>query len=211
VSAGPVKVFLGGEGPNELGNRFGHPAYQNDERPGVLHALLARVERAGWEVGGARDWKSIRKFRAGKAEHQDTHNVMGLALDAREAACAVLAFSRDLDRDIAREEAVEEGIRRSLAAFGGALGIAGAVARPALEGWLLALLGERGTERLSTPRATALLAEKGVSAKDGAAMVRVVEEAALDAIPPDAASLRLWLARAEAVLRPLVAPASAEE
>ena len=40
-----VKVFLCGEGRNELGSRCGHPAYQTDAEPGVLHALLRREER----------------------------------------------------------------------------------------------------------------------------------------------------------------------
>jgi hypothetical protein len=35
---------------------------------------------------------------------------------------------------------------------------------------------------------------------DGAAMVRVAEDADLDAVPPDATSLGEWLARARAVL-----------
>ncbi len=39
-----VRVFLSGEGSNELGSRFGHPSFQSDERPGVLHALLSRVQ-----------------------------------------------------------------------------------------------------------------------------------------------------------------------
>ncbi|MFT3769200.1 MAG: hypothetical protein QM820_27490 [Minicystis sp.] len=204
-AARSVKVFLGGEGPNELGSRFGHRAYQSDERPGVLHTLLARVQPTGWKVGGARDWKSIRKFRAGRADHEDTHNVLGLALDAREAGCEVLAFSRDLDKDAARENAIREGIRRAAEAWGSAPEIIGGVAKPTVEGWILALLGERGTEQLSPKRAAQVLAEKGVPAKDGAAMVRAVEDADLAKLPDDATSLAAWIARAEAVLSPLVA------
>lgn len=206
MSAAPrkVKVFLCGEGPNELGSRFGHRSYQTDERPGVLHALLARVQADGWEVGGARDWKSIRKFRAGAAAHQDTHNVLGVALDAKEAGCDVLAFSRDLDRDATRRDGIEEGIRR-VRELSAAPEVSGGVAIPTLEGWMLALLRERGTEELTPKRASLLLAEKGVEPKDGAAMIRVVEEADFGELPGDAASLAAWLTRARAVLPTLVA------
>jgi hypothetical protein len=187
-----VKVFLSGEGPNELGSRFGHRAYQSDDRPGVLHALLARVRASGWEVGGACEWKRIRKYRAGRFDHEDTRNVLGVALDAREAGCDVLAFSRDMDRDAAREDAVEEGIR-----LVEGIGVIGGVAKPTIEGWILALLQERRTEDMSPRRAEEKLVERGVPAKDGAGMVRVVEEAVLERIPEDAASLRRWLERAE--------------
>jgi len=200
-----VKVFLCGEGSNELGSHCGHPAYQSDERPGVLHALLSRVQATGWEVGGARDWKSIRKFRLGKVNHEDIRNVLGAALDARDAGCDVLAFSRDLDREPARAEAVEEGIRRIPETFGGTPAVIGGVAVPTLEGWILALLGERRTEELSPKRAEAALVARGVSAKDGDAMTRVVEEADLANIGQDARSLSTWLDRARAVLPAMVA------
>ena len=199
-----VKVFLCGEGRNELGSRRGHPAYQTDAEPGVLHALLRRVEASGWEVGGARDWTSIRKYKAGAA-HRDTHNVLGVALDAKEASCDVLAFSRDVDNDPLRQEAVEEGIRRIPDTFAAAPGVIGGAAVPTLEAWILALLGERHAEALTTKRAVVRLEERGVAAKDGRAMVRVVEEADFDELPGDAASLVAWLARARSVLPPLVA------
>lgn len=210
MSAAPrnVKVFLCGEGPNELGSRSGHGSYQTDKQPGVLHALLARVQAAGWEVGGARDWKSIRKFKAGAARHQDTHNVLGAALDAKEAGCEVLVFSRDLDKDATRKDGIEEGIRRVLETSAPALEVIGGAAVPTLEGWLLALLQERHTEELSPTRASLLLAEKGVAPKDGAAMVLLVEEANLGKLPGDAVSLTAWLARARAVLLSMVAKRS---
>jgi hypothetical protein len=209
-----VGVFLCGEGPSELGSRSGHTAFQTDERPGALQALLARIQPSGWRVLGARQWKSIRKFRAGGAKHADTLNVLGAALDAKDAGCEVLAFTRDSDRDAAREEAVEDGIRRVPAAIDGAPAIIGGVAIPTLEGWLLALLGEKRTEALSPLRAEEHLVEKGVRVKDAAALASLVEAADLAKIPSDAASLSRWLTRARAVLpaavaarRPAIAPA----
>jgi hypothetical protein len=203
-------VFLAGEGSNELGSRVGHPAYHTDERPGVLAALLTRVQPNGWEVGGARDWKSIRKFRARGASHADTHNVLGAVLDAKEAGCEVLAFARDLDRDADREEAIKEGIRRVPDAFPRAPDVIGGVAIPTLEGWILALLGQRATETLTPHQAERALTDQGIIAKDGLAMVAVVEEANLDQLPADARSLTAWLAQARAVLPPRVAARSGQ-
>lgn len=209
-TARKAKVFLCGEGGNELGSRFGHPAHQTDERPGVLHALLTRVQASGWEVGGARDWVRIRKFRIGGAPHNDTHNVLGAVLDAKEAGCDVLAFSRDLDRDPDRKDAIEEGIRRAPSTFASPPVVVGGVAVPTLEGWVLALLQERRTEELTPTRAERELAEKGIAKKNTADMVRVVEEADLSNLPDDATSLATWLGRARAVLPPLVEKLSKE-
>src|SRR5207253_2222170 len=79
---------------------------QSNARPGVLHLLLEKVQPTGWEVTAARTWASIRKVRVGRSEHRDEHNVLAIALDAKEAGCDVLAFSRDRDRDYEREAAV---------------------------------------------------------------------------------------------------------
>lgn len=206
---GNVKVFLAGEGSNELGSRSGHPSYQSDDRPGVLYALLLRVQPTGWQVIGARDWKSIRKYRAGKASHADTHNVLGAALDAIEAHGDVLVFSRDLDNDSAREAGVNEGIAQ-IPSISQHLRVIGGVAIPKLEGWILALLGEKGTEELSPSGAEAALVKREVARKDGMAMADVVASAELDKIPPDARSLRSWLSRAQAVLPALLARRAGE-
>lgn len=205
AAGGRVRVFLAGEGANELGGRHGHPSYQSDDRPGALSALLSRVQADGWEVGGAREWKRIRKFRAGKADHEDTHNVLGAALDAKEAGCEVLAFSRDQDRDERRGAAVAEGTRRAEVKFGDSPAVIGGVAVPTLEGWILAILGVRGTPQMSPKRASEELAQRGVAPKDGAAMVAIIEAADLDAIAVDAVTLAAWVARARAVLPAKVA------
>ncbi|NUQ78085.1 MAG: hypothetical protein HUU21_31525 [Polyangiaceae bacterium] len=199
-----AKVFLCGEGSNELGSRFGDAAYQSDERPGVLHALLVRVQPTGWEIGGVREWKRIRKYRRGGPQHKDTHNVLGAALDAKEAGCDVLAFSRDCDRDAHRRDAIEEGIRMVPSTLPSAPAVIGGVAIPTLEGWILALLQELRTEEFTPRRAEQKLEQKGVKLKVTEAMVRVVEEADLSKVPSDATSLAAWIARARNVLPPLV-------
>ena len=203
-----VRVFLSGEGANELGSRAGHRAYQTDERPGVLHALLARIQPDGWEVGGATAWAKIRKYRVQGAAHADTGNVLGVAVDAIEAGCQIVAFSRDVDDDPDRARAVEDGIARVATELdAGRPDIIGGVAVPSTEGWILALRGQHGTQRLSTGRAVRALVDQGVEAKDGARMAEIAAEADLDAIPADAESLRTWIQRARDVLpRRVLAP-----
>ncbi|HEY2365606.1 MAG TPA: hypothetical protein VGH87_04430 [Polyangiaceae bacterium] len=160
----------------------------------MLHALLRKIEPAGWEVGGARTWKSIRKLRVG-AHHNDTNNVIALAIDAREAECDVLVFSRDRDGEVERDEAVEEGIRRAQSKD---LVVAGSVAIPKLEAWILALLSHSRTEAMSGTKADATLTGAGIAGRD--AMVAVVDAADLAKLPEDAASLRRWIARALAAV-----------
>ena len=68
------------------------------------------------------------------------------ALDASEAGCDVLAFSRDRDNDEDREKAIEEGIAAAKTAR---LAVVGAAAIPTLEGWILALMKTSRTEAMS--------------------------------------------------------------
>jgi hypothetical protein len=209
VSA-PVRVFLAGEGSNELGVHARDPVYRAERgSSGALCVLLAKVQSEGWQVGGARLWKDIHKLRVGAArggsvEHQDTRNVLKLAVIAQETGQDVLVFSRDLDSDDARKDAVEEGLRRA-AELCPELGLIGGVAVPALEGWVLALLKVAKTESFSRERAQAQLSARGFAPKDGAAMVEAIAEADLAALPRDADSLRVWVERAQAVLPPRVA------
>lgn len=56
-----VKVFLGGEGPNELGGRVKESMYRDPSpEPGVLEALLRQIN-PGFTVTGALVWKRITK------------------------------------------------------------------------------------------------------------------------------------------------------
>lgn len=169
-----VKVWLGGEGPCEIGTRG-----DGGDQPGVLEALLLRLEPAGWIVGGAERWQYIRKYRAGSAlragrNHEDIHNVVGLALMAWEAACEVVAFARDTDADRERATAIEQGIAAAAGLFP-MLVVVGGVARPAIEGWILALLGVRDTDGMSRQRTLDELAARDIDEKSPAAYVCVVE------------------------------------
>jgi hypothetical protein len=87
--------------------------------------------------------------------------------------------------------------------------VIGGVAKPAIEGWVLALRAVPGTDEMSRRRAMAHLAEQGIGAKSTADYVDVVEQAGLGephhfGLPSGAESLRVWLATAHEVLTRLV-------
>ena len=201
-----VKVWLGGEGPNELGDRD----YPGGERPGVVEALLRRMRERGWVVDGATRWRDIRKYRvgAGISGHADGRNVLGLVFTAYEAGCEVVAFVRDRDADKEREEAIIAAIQQAVT-FGWKIAIVGRVARPCLEGWIAALLGQRDTDEMSRERADRALESADIDAKATAAYVRIVEEAVLGAspgfgLPVGTESLRAWLDTANRLLNEAV-------
>lgn len=196
----PVKVFVVGEGKNELGGRIGPPSYHDHEKRGVIEALLLKVRAHGWEIGGCCEWKRIRKFKAKGHIDSETRNVLGAALDAKEANCPVLAFCRDRDNDEGRCAAIEAGIRVAVETIYSPPDIIGGVVIPTMEGWILALLARRKTDSLSPVRAAKDLQDLGIAEKDTAAMVKVVDDANLDAVPNDAMSLHQWLNRAREVM-----------
>ena len=183
-----VRVFLGGEGSNELGTRADQPM---GDTPGVLEHLLRRVRSTGWNVGGALRRNHIRKYRAGAGAlglHNDTHNVKGLIAHAYQDHAEVLAFLRDIDNDPDREQAIIDGIAQIQGAFETeyryTLAIVAGMPKPHLEGWLLALLGVRDTDEMSRVKAERTLAERGVELKRLDGYAQLVEQAALDTIPP---------------------------
>jgi hypothetical protein len=202
-----LKVFLGGEGNNELGTRGYVP--MGDE-PGVVEALLRRVRPSGWRVAAALPWKNIRKYRAGaanqRADHADAHNVRGLVLHAYEEACEMLAFVRDVDGELPREREVHRVLEsiadlRFVEMYGYELAIVGGTPRPKLEGWILCLLGAANTDEMSRTRVDLDLARTTVRLKSNADYVALAETAVL---PTGAGSLPEWLARAEATFARLI-------
>jgi hypothetical protein len=202
-----LKVFLGGEGNNDIGTRWYRP--MGDE-PGVVEILLRRIRSSGWQVVGARTWQSIRKYRAGssvgKAHHADARNVLGLVLHAYEDACEMLAFVRDHDGDHLREQEIHR-VLEMIAGSGFAqeyryeLAIVGGVARPKLEGWILCLRGVAGTDEMSRVRVDRELAACGVELKSTQPYVATAEECVL---PHGEGSLPRWLKHADATFRRLI-------
>ena len=205
----PAKVWIVGEGNNELGAGDG---YGGRDR-GVIEALLARVCEAGWECAGKQQWHAIQKFQAGGARlgahgHGDYLHVLGLVLEAQEHAADAVAFTRDLDSDPEREDAVIAALER-IHAEDWPIEVIGGIAKPAIEGWILALCAVPRTDEMSRARTLAQLAEHGVGAKSTADYVDVVERAEVGepghfGLPSGAESLRVWLVTAHEVLTRLV-------
>jgi hypothetical protein len=191
-----LKVFLGGEGQNELGTRGQSPP---GDDAGVLETLLRRVRPLGWQVDGAQPWRSIRKYRAGRGgEHNDAHNVRGLALLAYERACELLAFVRDADGDPLREQAIADAVStipelRFAEGFGYELAIVAGVARPNLEAWILCLRGRANTDAMSVSNIKRGLTDEGLELKATADYVAQAEKCSL---PVGEGSLADWLRRA---------------
>ncbi len=187
-----VKVWLGGEGPCEIGDRA-----EGGGNCGAVEALLRGVQPDGWVLGGAQRWKHIRKYRAGAAirggpNHEDIHNVVGLVKAAKDAGCDAVAFTRDIDADDERASAISRGMSAAGVLFPGML-VIGGEARPALEGWILALLGVSKSDGMSRRRTLAELKDRKVPEKDPEAYVAIVDAADLNRLPNGCESLDRWL------------------
>jgi hypothetical protein len=202
-----VRVYLGGEGNNELGSRCCDPVYQDDSKPGVVATLLRGVQQTGWNIVGARKWCQIRKLRAKGPTPADEHNVLGLVFEAKRAKAQVVAFVRDADDDKHRPKIIAEAIGEAKAAWP-EVEVIGGAAIPVLEAWILAMQGDCGTERLSKSGAQSKLEAKGIAPKDTDTMVDVAAKVFFNSLPKDAASLTAWLAKAKEVLPRLVRAAS---
>jgi hypothetical protein len=194
-----LRVYLAGEGATELGSRAGDPAYQTGDEPGVLERLLARVRDDGWCVVRARQWKDFRKLRVGIHAPNDQKNVLAAALDASEAGCDVLAFSRDQDRDGARRAAIEAGIAEVSGTYP-QIRVAGGVATQCIEAWILVLLGRPRTEELSCQAAVRAVEDAGCTG--WREMATRVTDCDLAGRAADAGSLGAWLDRARVALTP---------
>ena len=200
-----LKVFLGGEGPNEMGGWYRELRWRERgngapmER-GVLEALMLRFQPDGWEIVDAVPWKAIRKFRVGAYKHVDTQNILGMTLMAKERGCDVLVFSRDRDGDEERERAVETGIRQASNEIEDAPRIAGGVAIEEVESWIIALAGRSRSQQMGENQRKRVLEELDVGDKSTTDMVRIVEQADLKRLPEDARSLRSWKERVQSAL-----------
>ena len=198
-------VFLGGEGRNELGSWAGDPTYQSDDEPGVIKALLLRTRLDGWKILGARAWKSIRKYTDHGRLPADTRSfirgsheeraVLGLVLDAKERGAQVVAFVRDQDDDPERAKIIAKAVDRARSLFSD-IRVVGDTAVPVLEAWILALMGELGSEALGKAKAQRLLADRNITTTEK----MVNEVLANRPVPEDAAHLRFWLAQANTAL-----------
>lgn len=168
----------------------------------------------GWRCAGKTPWNRIQKFRAGGARHAgpshgDYFNVLGLVLAAYEEASEVVAFSRDVDSDPDREDAVDAALAWIRDESDWLIDVIGGVAKPAVEGWILALRTVPDTDSMSRARALSHLTDQEIDAKSTDQYVEIVEQAVLGAphhfgLPRGTESLRAWLATAHEVLNRLV-------
>jgi hypothetical protein len=181
------RVFIAGEGRNELGGRAAEPPWTNPE-PGFIEAFMRNVSPDGWEVAGARAWKRLVSLRIGKGRGpKEKQNVQAAILFAVERECDVVALLRDRDRDKDRQAWIEAGLELARQRHGDQIEIAAAVVIECLEAWVLALAGTTKTEKLSVPGAKSKLGP--VTTEQ---MVAQVESSDLSAIANDAHSLRRW-------------------
>ncbi len=149
-----MKVFLGGEGPSELGG---------ERARGVVEALLAKATGSTLEVVGTKRWKDIVKYKAGDKRGAEKRNVLGLVEAARKAGAEVVAFTRDRDADVDREKEIEGAIEEAPSLVTNAPKIVGAVAVEMLESWILALKGHANSESISRSKAKPTLHETGIT------------------------------------------------
>jgi hypothetical protein len=199
-----VKVFLGGEGKNDIGTRAQTPM---GDQPGVVEALLRKLRPDGWHVAGAMEWKSIRKYRAGaakhRADHADVHNIEALIERAYEQACEMLVFVRDVDGEPLREAEIRRLLTTlDLGSYPYPLGVAGGIAKPTLEAWILHLHGIANTDALTRAAAERKLGELGITLKSSDAYLAVVE--ACEPLPTGDGSLCEWLEQARTLLIQLI-------
>lgn len=206
------RVYLAGEGFNELGSWAWEIPYQDGSIPGVLETLLKKVKDAGWQITYGKKWKDIRKYAADENLYDsdmkgDEQSVYRAIFEANENGCHVLAFSRDIDGkkdyQIRRMSEIEKAISQGKTDFP-TIGIIGGCARPAIEGWILAFSGVRGTEKFSKDKAEKMLLEKlsqkGITSQNTQGMVEFVVQYNRTDVADDAQCLNKWLNNAEEIL-----------
>jgi hypothetical protein len=197
------KLLLAGEGPDELGRWFRERPYRQSARdgaevPGILEALLAKLDLAPWEIADAVRWRDRRipLYRTGERRAPETRRVLGLALLAEERHVEAVVFVRDRDGDEEREADIEAGVAQA-PGLGLATPLAGGVAVEEIEAWILALLGDRDAESHARPKEK--LAEKH-GLRTRTQKVSVIEAARLDQPTVHAPSLVRFLERVRSTL-----------
>jgi hypothetical protein len=204
----PLRIFLAGEGTNDIGSYAGDQGYWDPQQAGFVGAVIRKVAAilgtTNWEIVGGIPWKKLHRLR-GKASRSEASAVGAAAFRARDKQhdADLLVFVRDTDGDKNRAAEIREGIAVAVGLFGTARPhepVVAGIVDPVIEAWALALCGERGCERASKGSVQTRALKAGVGDKSTLALEKVVESADLDAIPGDAADLQEWLAALRAVL-----------
>ncbi len=190
MSAEPIRVCVGGEGPNDIG--------RPDQHDGAVQVLIRKIGGDRLMVVRSRRWKDIKKFKAGDHRNPEERNVLGLALEASETKCGALVFVRDRDEDVERERMILAAIDKATLTFA-ELRVAGGVATEALEAWVLAAKGEAKSETHRHPK---LRLEQRHQLRTTAEKVAAFESLDERKLPKDAKSFRTWIQRVRALTVP---------
>lgn len=180
------RVWLGGEGPTEIGGR---------DREGVLHVVV-RALRPDASVVGAIAWKDIPRFKAGAFRKREERNVLGLVQHAREKKATVVVFARDRDGNTERAARVEKAIATAKAEWSD-IAIGGGCAVEQTEAWSLLALEDPRAEHHANPGE--VLAQRGHETNVAAQCAVLAEVGALARIPPTSHFGR-WLFAVRAAL-----------
>jgi hypothetical protein len=195
------KIFLAGEGKNELGSWAKEIEHRDGTQPGVLETIMRKVQPTGWNIKDSICWKNLRKYQAGSFSRNEKNNVVKVCHKAIEKGCSTVSFSRDLDGVKLRQESIEAGIKESKEKWGNQLDIIGGCAVPCIEGWILAINGVTDTETMSRSKTEAKLKEKGFNEMYTLQMVESINKAGIENIPSDAKNLNKWISSAKNVLQ----------
>lgn len=152
-----AKVWLGGEGPTELGGLAGHPSFRDPTDHGVLQTLVLLLQPDA-AIHGATVWSKIHKYASGAAltsraknEALESLAVRRLCLMAEEAGADVVVFARDRDAFDERDQQIADGIDAARAG-GSGVRVGGGVAVRAIEAWALLVLGDPNAEQHRDPK-----------------------------------------------------------
>lgn len=112
-----LKIFLVGEGPNDIGGLFSPPPYATDE-PGFLQPLLLRLAGRGLRFSGQRV-AALPKKPIGRAGDAFARKGLIAASIAADDAADALVIVHDVDRGPGRsgQRAALERMRRMQSAF----------------------------------------------------------------------------------------------
>ena len=210
----PLRIFLAGEGTNDIGSYAGDQGYWDPQQAGFVGAVIRKVAAmlgtTNWEIVGGIPWKRLCRLDQPKAgarvsQRGDAAAVRQAAFKATSKAynADLLVFVRDTDGDKNRAAEIREGIAVAVGLFGTARPhepVVAGIVDPVIEAWALALCGERGCERASKGSVQTRALKAGVGDKSTLALEKVVESANLERIPDDATDLHEWLTALRAVL-----------
>jgi hypothetical protein len=189
-----LRVLVGGEGGNEIGNR-------GDD--GVIAALLAKVRPSGWQIAHFRRWSDMPKLDVGAAGRTDERTLRALHQVARDHRCHAAIVLRDRDRNTPRERLLRKVAKQLNEASDVRLVLG--IPIEMLESWLLTLHGHPNAETDPTPTAT-LNARSQIPPKSTPQLVNLVQHARLKTSACDSRSLRRFLREVAWALRTNVPP-----